>query len=67
MPLDIINEEILAIKRSLSDAFNNDVRRIAEDSRSRETNAVHLQSARMTSEAPIASKRTIAPPSTAQH
>jgi hypothetical protein len=43
MPQDSINEEILAIKRSLSAAFDNDISRIAEDIRSREKDVVLMR------------------------
>ncbi|XZE18290.1 hypothetical protein SH449x_003578 [Pirellulaceae bacterium SH449] len=42
MTNDTINDEILRIKRELASKFDNDLARIVEDIRSRETNTVSL-------------------------
>ena len=42
MPQDSINDEILAIKRRLAAAFDNDLDRIVADIQSRQRNTVRL-------------------------
>jgi len=42
MSNDSINDEILGIKRELAARFDNDLDRIAEDTKSRERNAITL-------------------------
>ena len=40
--MDMINDEILRIKRELSARFDNDLHRIVADARSRETNPISM-------------------------
>lgn len=42
MTIDLINEEILRIKRELASKFDNDLARIVADTRSRERDAVSM-------------------------
>ena len=40
--MDMINDEILRIKRELAAKFDNDLNKIVADARSRETNAISM-------------------------